>query len=160
MNALTRQLANHIKRTVTGPMWHGPALDEVLDGVTAEAAAARPIAGAHSIWELVLHVTVWVDIARARLKGEQISDPPPADNWPAVGDATASKWTSAMERMRESYRALADDVRELDDAKLSEKITGLDYTVSNLLHGVIEHGTYHGGQIAILRKAAGSIGTP
>jgi len=24
--------------------------------------------------------------------------------------------------------------------------------VSNLLHGVIEHGTYHGGQIAILRK--------
>jgi uncharacterized damage-inducible protein DinB len=67
-------------------------------------------------------------------------------------ETTQSAWTSAVERMRESYRALADDVKQLDDARLDEKIPGLDYTVSNLLHGVIEHGTYHGGQMAILRK--------
>jgi uncharacterized damage-inducible protein DinB len=153
MNDLTRQLANHIKRTVTGPMWHGPALNDVLDGVSHHDAAARPIAGAHSIWELVLHVTVWADIARARLQGERIGDPPPADDWPPVGDATAAAWTSAVERMRESYRALAADVKQLGDARLSENIPGLDYTVSNLLHGVIEHGSYHGGQIAVLKKA-------
>src|SRR6185503_10276985 len=82
MNALTRQLANHIKRTITGPMWHGPALDEVLDGLTHEAAAAHPFPTAHSIWELVLHVTVWAEIARARLRGNRISDPPPAEDWP------------------------------------------------------------------------------
>ena len=152
MNDLTRQLANHIKRTVAGPMWHGPALNEGLGGVTAEIAAAHPLAGAHSIWELVLHVTVWADIARARVKGERISDPTPAEDWPLVGDATADRWASAVERMRESYRALADEVKQLDDSRLSEKITGLDYTVSNLLHGVIEHGTYHGGQIAMLRR--------
>ncbi len=147
-----RRLANHIKRTVTGPMWHGPSLNEVIDGVTAEAAATRPIAGAHSIWELVLHVTVWADIARARLRGEQITDPSPAEDWPTESHATADEWTSAIERMRESYRLLAEDVRQLDDSRLAEKVTGLDYTVSNLLHGVIEHGTYHGGQIAILKK--------
>ena len=154
MNSLTRQLANHIKRTVTGPMWHGPALNEVLEGVTPEMAAARPLAGAHSVWELVLHVTVWADVARARLRGERIVDPLPAEDWPPVGDPTATAWTSAIERMRESYRGLADDVKQLDDSRLSEEIAGLDYTVSNLLHGVIEHGTYHGGQIAILKKAA------
>jgi uncharacterized damage-inducible protein DinB len=152
MNDLARHLANHIKRTVSGPMWHGPALNEVLDGVSHDDAAARPIAGAHSIWELVLHVTVWADIARARLQGERIGDPPPADDWPLVGDTTAAAWTSAVERMRESYRALAADVKQLDDSRLSEQIAGLDYTVSNLLHGVIEHGIYHGGQIAILKK--------
>jgi len=152
MNDLTRHLANHIKRTVAGPMWHGPALNEVLDGVSHDVAAARPITGAHSIWELVLHVTVWADIARARLQGERISDPSPADDWPPVGDTTDAAWTSAVERMRESYRALAADVKQLDDSRLSEQIAGLDYTVSNLLHGVIEHGTYHGGQIAILKK--------
>ena len=153
MNDLTGQLANHLKRTVTGPMWHGPALNEVLDGVTAEIAAAHPLAGAHSIWELVLHVTLWAEIARARVKGERLGDPSPIEDWPPVGDATADRWASAVERLRESYRALADEVKQLDDARLSEKITGLDYTVSNLLHGVIEHGTYHGGQIAILKKA-------
>ena len=31
-------------------------------------------------------------------------------------------------------------------------VTGLDYTVETLLHGVVEHGTYHGGQIALLKK--------
>jgi uncharacterized damage-inducible protein DinB len=152
MNTLTRQLANHIKRTVTGPMWHGPALNDVLDGVTPEIASARPLAGAHSIWELVLHVTVWADVARERLRGERISDPLPAEDWPPVGDASAAAWTAAIERMRESYRTLADEVKQLDDVRLADKIPGLDYTVSTLLHGVIEHGTYHGGQIAILKK--------
>jgi uncharacterized damage-inducible protein DinB len=156
---LTRQLANHIKRTVAGPMWHGPSLNEVLSGVTAEAAAAHPVAGTHSIWELVLHITVWADIARARLRGERITDPSPAEDWPTNGNATAEEWTSALERMRESYRLLAEDVKQLDDSRLAEKVTGLDYTVSNLLHGVIEHGTYHGGQIGILKKNRQSYGT-
>jgi uncharacterized damage-inducible protein DinB len=41
----------------------------------------------------------------------------------------------------------------LDEARLSEKIPGLEYSVDVLLHGVVEHGTYHGGQIALLKKA-------
>jgi uncharacterized damage-inducible protein DinB len=145
-------IANHIKRTVAGPMWHGPSLDEVLDGVTPGTAAAHPIVGAHSIWELVLHITLWADVARARLRGDRMDDPSPEENWPAVPNVTADAWTSTVERMRDSYRTLADDVRQLDDGRLAEKIQGLDYTFSNMLHGVIEHGTYHGGQIAILKK--------
>jgi uncharacterized damage-inducible protein DinB len=133
-------------------MWHGPSLDEVLDGVTPETAAAHPIAGGHSIWELVLHVAVWAEIARARLHEKRLDDPSPDENWPPVTDATAGSWASAVERLRVSYRALAADVRDLDDSRLTEHITGLDYTVSTMLHGVIEHGTYHGGQIAILKK--------
>jgi uncharacterized damage-inducible protein DinB len=153
-----RRLANHIKRCVTGPMWHGPALDEVLDSVAPEVAAAHPIANVHSIWELVLHVTVWADVARDRLRGERTGDPTLDENWPSVTDVTAVAWKSAIEQMRQSYRALAADVKQLDDSRLAEKVPGLDYTVSNLLHGVIEHGTYHGGQIAILKKARS--GTP
>jgi uncharacterized damage-inducible protein DinB len=55
--------------------------------------------------------------------------------------------------MSESYRGLAQDVRKLDDAAIDAMVPGLEYTMSNLLHGVIEHGTYHGGQIALLKKA-------
>ncbi len=152
MNPLSRQLANHIKRTVTGPMWHGPALNDVLDSVTPQQASAHPIAGRHSIWELVLHVTVWAEISRARLRGERSVDPTPAEDWPTAGDTSAASWTMAVDNMRESYRLLAEDVKQLDDARLEEKVAGLDYTVSVLLHGVIEHGTYHGGQIAILKR--------
>jgi len=65
MSTNAGRLANHIRRTVTGPMWHGPALGELLADVSVDEARIRPIAGAHTIWELVLHVTAWADIARA-----------------------------------------------------------------------------------------------
>jgi uncharacterized damage-inducible protein DinB len=153
-------LAKRIQRTVTGPMWHGPALDAVLAGVTATRAAARPIAGAHSIWEIVLHVTAWAEIARLRLRGEAIADPPGDRDWPPVpgsdpqfGSDAESAWAQAVERLGASHRALAADVRALADERLDEKIAGLEYTVQILLAGVVEHGTYHGGQIALLKKA-------
>ena len=146
-------LANHIKRTVTGPMWHGPALAHVLADVTHEQASARPIAGAHSIWEIVLHVIAWAEIARARLHGERIADPPTEEDWPPVKATGATEWKATVDRLHAAHLALAHDVRHLEPAAIGEKVTGLDYTVSNLLHGVIEHGTYHGGQIVLLAKA-------
>ena len=48
-------LADQISRAFRGESWHGPSVLEVLAGVSAEDATAHPIAGAHSIWEIVLH---------------------------------------------------------------------------------------------------------
>jgi uncharacterized damage-inducible protein DinB len=158
MHSVAAQLSNHIKRAVSGPMWHGASLDELLDHVSSEQAAARPIRGAHSIWEIVLHVTAWAEIALARVHGQRSTDPAPDEDWPpvpALGSDPAADWQAARERLRESYRALATDTRRLDESTIDAKVPGLDYSVSNLLHGVIEHGTYHGGQIALLKRALG-----
>lgn len=163
MSRATR-LANHIERTVTGPMWHGPALVEVLAGVDAARARARPIAGAHSIWEIVRHVTAWADIARQRIHGEATGDPTSEQDWPPVpasesdlhvrsDPASAPAWAQAVERLKESHRRLAADVRLMDDAALDARVRNLEYPVGILLDGVIEHGTYHGGQIALLKKS-------
>ena len=156
MRSIAAQLSNHIKRAVAGPMWHGAALDELLAHVSCEQAVARPIPGAHSIWEIVLHVTAWAEIALARVHGHRTGDPAPDEDWPPVpasGSDLAADWHAALERLRESYRALATDTRRLDPSTIDEKVPGLDYSVSNLLHGVIEHATYHGGQIALLKRA-------
>jgi len=160
------RLANHIERTVTGPMWHGPALADVLDGVDAARARARPIPGAHSIWEIVLHVTAWADIARQRIGGDALGDPSPEQDWPpapapSAGSAAQSRsdpgadadWARALDRLKESHRLLAAAVRPMDDAALDAKVKTLEYPVGILLDGVVEHGTYHGGQIALLKKA-------
>ena len=148
-----KELSHLIDRTVTGPMWHGPALLEVLDGVTPERAAARPVAGAHSIWEIVLHAAAWAEIARARMKGTRLGDPTPEEDWPPVRATGAEDWKRAVAQLRASYRDLAADVKLLDEARLDETIATLTYRVSVLLHGVVEHGTYHGGQIALLKRA-------
>jgi uncharacterized damage-inducible protein DinB len=148
MSRATR-LGNHIERTVTGPRGHGLALVVVLDGVDAARARARPIAGAHSIWEIVRHVTAWADIARQRIHGEALGDPTTEQDWPPIGD----DWAQDLERLKASHRQLAADVRQLDDAALDARVKTLEYPVGILLDGVVEHGTYHGGQIALLKKA-------
>ena len=161
-----KRLANHIERTVTGPMWHGPALVDVLDGVDAARARARPIAGSHSIWEIVLHITAWAEIARQRIHGAALGDPTPEQDWPPVpasgsdlhfrsDPASDAEWAQAVERLKESHRRLAAETRLLDDAALDARVKNLEYPVGVLLDGVVEHGTYHGGQIALLKKASG-----
>ena len=147
-----RHLGSSLERTVTGPMWHGSALAEVLEGVTAERAAARPIPGAHTIWELVLHIIAWAEIARARLRGESTGDPTPEQDWPPVTATDAAAWQRTLERLGACHRELAADVRGLDEVRLDQKVANLDYSADVLLHGIVEHGTYHGGQIALLKK--------
>ena len=150
------KLARHIERTVGGPLWHGPVLDDLLADVTAAQAAARPIPGAHSIWELVLHVTAWVEIGRARLDGRAIADPPDEVNFPPVRETSAAAWDAARENLRESHRTLGARVRQLEEAALDRRIEGLPYNAWFMLHGIVEHGTYHGGQIALLKRAVGA----
>lgn len=147
-----KRLAKHIERTVTGPMWHGPALASVLEGVTHDKAAERPIGNGHSIWEIVLHVAAWAEIARARVHGQRTGDPATDEDWPPVGSAELDDWRLAIERLGVSHRLLAEATRELSDDNLDANVPGLDYTVDVMLHGVIEHGTYHGGQIVMLHK--------
>jgi uncharacterized damage-inducible protein DinB len=150
-----QRLANQITRTVTGPMWHGPALDDGVADITPAEAASRPVAAAHSIWELVLHVAVWAEVALARLGPE----PPiaPAEDWPAVPEPTAASWKAAIERLHLSHERLAQVVEQMDDSALRAivDLPGPRHSVEIMLHGVVEHGTYHGGQIVLLRRALG-----
>ena len=58
MSEIERML-DQLKRAFEGEAWHGPSVKEAIAGVTAAQAHARPLANAHSIWELVQHIAVW-----------------------------------------------------------------------------------------------------
>lgn len=133
-------------------MWHGPALREALQGLSAEEAAARPLAGAHSIWELVQHIAAWAEISRERLT-QNLGEATSEQDWPPVRDTSAASWQATVERLEQSFNVLADAVKVLSDEELSANLPGRDHPARAMLHGVIEHAVYHGGQIALLRKA-------
>lgn len=149
-----QRVAEAIERSISGPMWHGPALTDLVGDVTAEQAAAHPISGAHSIWELVHHVTAWAEIVRTRVVSPvSTGEPTTEQDWPPVHNTSAEDWRTAVERMKESHRELAADVATLDDSRLIGRVPGRDHSVLVMLHGVVEHDAYHGGQIAILKRA-------
>jgi uncharacterized damage-inducible protein DinB len=148
-----QRVAELIERSVSGPMWHGPALSDLIGDVNSEQAAAHPVDGAHSIWELVLHMTAWTEIVRERLVGSAKSEPTPEEDWPLVSDQSPESWRTAVERMKDAHRELAVDVSKLGDSDLIGRVPGKDHSVLTMVHGVVEHDAYHGGQIAILKRA-------
>lgn len=145
-------IANAIERSIDGPMWHGPALRELLSGVSAAEAAQHPLSGVHSIWEIVAHVAAWAQIARRRLQGEQ-GEPSEAVNWPAVALTTPDAWKTALEALWRSHQELAQAVQRLSAEQLTATLPGRNHSVQAMLQGVVEHDAYHGGQIALLKRA-------
>ncbi|HEX2253136.1 MAG TPA: DinB family protein [Thermoanaerobaculia bacterium] len=157
------RLADQLERAYRGGAWHGPALAEALDGVDAATAARRPIGSAHTIWEIVAHVSVWTEVCRRRIAGEAIRDLAAEEDWPASppagvdgrdgGGSVEDAWRRELATLDERHRRLHAAVAALDDGRLDDPVAGSDPTVRGLLLGVLQHHAYHGGQIVLLAKA-------
>ncbi|HEX8557688.1 MAG TPA: DinB family protein [Pyrinomonadaceae bacterium] len=149
------RIAEQLRRAHEGGAWHGPALEELLEGLTAGQAALRPVEGAHSVWELAAHVEAWERAVLRRLGGDPAAIYDTAEDWPAPADAAEDDWRAMRSRLAETYAALREAVLALDDALLDEPILAGMSTRYVSLHGAIQHTLYHAGQMALVRKALG-----
>lgn len=149
-----RRLLDLIDRAWRAKAWHGPALLEVLEGVTPAMAAKRVVKGAHTIWELVDHVAMWNEVVRLRLEGINPSLPPEW-NFPATPRPTAAAWRAARRRLAASQARFRAAVAAFPEAKLGRRRPRLDTTWYLLIHGQVQHQLYHAGQIALLKRGMG-----
>ncbi len=150
------RILDQLKRAYEGGAWHGPSVREVLAGVSAQQAHARPLPNAHSIWELLHHIAVWENVGRRRLKGDRaeidISSP---EDWPPADDTSEAAWEQAKAALDRGHEALREAIAGLEESRLNEPILPGLSTVYVTLHGVIQHDLYHAGQIAMLKKTQG-----
>lgn len=152
-------LSEQVRLAHDGPTWHGAALAENLEGINAEQAASRPLPDAHSVWEIVRHMTGWTNEVARRLEG---GDPglPAKGDWPAVGRISEQAWARARQELGEAHAALAAAVLRVPEARWRDRVGGprdapLGTGVSHaaMLAGLLQHDAYHGGQVGLLRKA-------
>ena len=153
----TARIADQLRRAFSRDAWHGDSLLEILEGVTAAQAAARPLKHAHSIWELVLHITAWDHAVRGRLAGDSV-ELSEEQNFPAVVDSSEGAWRRAVEQAQRVHEDLIAAVMAFPDGRLAEKVPGKPrepdwYNFYYMLHGVVQHELCHAGQIALLKKA-------
>ncbi|MEW6336467.1 MAG: DinB family protein [Acidobacteriota bacterium] len=151
-----------LDQSVAGDPWHGPSLDALLADVTAEQAFARPVPGAHTIVELVLHLTAWMREVCERLRGGEPGLPAEGD-WPRPGPEPRAAWLAARADLRAVDASLHGLVASLDPDRLHEpdgvprdRALGTGVTRAAMLLGVAQHAAYHGGQIAVLKRALSS----
>ena len=147
------RIADQLKRAFEGEAWHGPAVRELLATATCVQAAKRPIPGAHTIWEIVVHMSAWESVVRRRLLGESVTDLAPEQDWPAVTNVTEPAWRKTLEELEKSHLQTRQAIAQLTDERLDDTVSGKGYSVYVMLHGVVQHDLYHAGQIAILKKA-------
>lgn len=146
------RVARQLRASYEGPAWHGPSLKELLNGMTAETASDHPLPDAHSIWELVNHLTAWARVARLTITGSPYVTLSGADDWPPA----SGTWDDALVALDQEHRELIAVIREMPDERLSEQVSEQKgYSMYVLLHGVVQHNLYHAGQIALLRKTRG-----
>lgn len=158
MNEILR-LADQLRRAYDGDPWHGSPLTRLLTGVSATDAAARPLPGAHSILETVLHIAAWMGETRERLRGSPPGEPAEGD-WPVAEVTSESGWALAKSKLALAHEELVRAVEAFPEEKLWQTVgapqrdraagTGTSYYV--LLHGVVQHNVYHAAQIATFHR--------
>jgi uncharacterized damage-inducible protein DinB len=150
----TELIADQLERAYGGDAWYGPSVRAALDDVDAATAAARPVAGAHSIHEIVLHMTAWTREVTRRLHAGIARDPEMGD-WPKAKGG----WDDAVAGLDAANAELLAAIRALRPAQLHEPIgdardralgSGVSRYVT--LHGLVQHHVYHAGQISLLKK--------
>lgn len=147
------RICRQMKRATVGEAWHGPSLLEILDGVTARAAAAKPIPNAHSIWEIVLHLVATQELVLARLQGvaKTLS---PEEDWPTVTEPTEEAWREAVEKLKGGEDRLREGIASFPDERLEEPLVAQGSSAYDNFHGHVQHNLYHAGQMVLLKKMA------
>lgn len=153
-NTKKLDLLDTLKRSFDGDAWHGPAVKDVLKGVSEQDAARQPPGRAHSIWAITLHIAAWTNEVARRLQGHEARTPAEGD-WPITGGS----WDEAIQRVfnaRDNVLNIVDALspEDLDtrnnDPRNAELGTGFSYT--GLIEGLAQHNAYHAGQIMLLRR--------
>src|SRR5262249_44372975 len=152
------RIEEQLRRGWEGGAWHGPAVLELLAGVTAAQAHARPIPGARGVWELVLHLGGASRLVLRRLRGEATQLAPDAD-WPPVPEPSEATWTAAVEGLRSLNAEVRRAVLGFDPGRLDAPLVAdPPYPADTQFVGLTQHDLYHPGQIAPLKRALGGGG--
>jgi uncharacterized damage-inducible protein DinB len=142
-----------LEKTFDKQPWYGSSVMSVLKEIDP-AQVHKRVGQAHTMIELVLHMTAWRTFALSRLSGDityQVTD---ELNFPKPS-TQPDAWSKALKSLEANQRDLLAAVAKFPDDKLGELVPGAShkYTWYTLLHGIIDHDVYHLGQIAILQRA-------
>lgn len=144
-------IVDQLHRSLEGDSWQGASIREILEGITAKEAAVHPVPGGHSIWELVYHLTAWVNAVHLRVLGK-VSELDGEADWPPVRDMSENAWAAAFENLRRSQSGLIATLKTLSDVDLNAPVPNRDYDCAHLLHGLTQHHAYHAGQMLLLKR--------
>lgn len=151
-------LPTEFNNAFQGQPWHGKSSLEIIGASDPAKVFSHWVPNAHSIAELVLHLTVWTGEALDRLHGKEAKEPIRGD-WPVVSGTDLATWQRILADFKMVHQDLLEHIQDLNADQWETRIVasgeGLDVTVcsySELVNGIIQHLAYHSAQISLLQK--------
>lgn len=150
-NQTSIQIATQFRQFYFGKNWAASSLKEVLADVTL-SQATQSIHDLNSILVLVYHLHYYVAGVLVVLKGGELTirdkysfDAPDIKN--------EQEWQQFLENIWKEGEEFASSIEKLSGKTLWDVFTDTKYGLYyRNLHGIIEHGHYHLGQIALIKK--------
>jgi hypothetical protein len=149
MNEIDR-IASLMEQIFEGVPYYGPSVLGTLENVTAELAILKPLWSAHSIWELVSHLTAELNYAREVINGTAGPWIEGETTWPTITDSSEIAWQKAIKELINANRELVHAVKQLDDSMLNQQPVQVRGPYYLMLHGSMQHNIFHSGQISLL----------
>ena len=108
----------------------------------------------HTIAELVFHMTTWRIFVVRKLQGDVTFDIKTKEkNWKTFSIMDELEWETLQMELSLSQEELVSELeKRTEDDFLDQIVPGRNYSYYTMLHGLINHDLYHGGQIALIKK--------
>jgi uncharacterized damage-inducible protein DinB len=131
--------------------------------VRFDLAGRTPTELPHSVWQLVFHMTYWMDYELARIDGKAPGYPEHAsESWPKAAPESEEHWHQAVAAFDGCLNRMSDLVRAGDEVlgkpvpPISGAYSEQAPTVEGVLWQTVVHNSYHLGQVAQVRRALGA----
>ncbi|MBC6997226.1 DinB family protein [Cytophaga sp. FL35] len=153
-NTQIPEIVEELNATFKGEPWYGISLMEKLNQITVEEAVASVPDYPKTIVKFVKHLLAWREFVIKKLEGEALFkiEMNTESDWPAVEIKSDSDWKNLLSELEASQRKILELLAHLSDDLLWANVPGENYNYRYMLRGLIEHDTYHLGQISLLHS--------
>lgn len=144
-------IAAQLKSIYNGGNMTGVAMKQVLDDITWKEAI-QEVYGCNTISTLLYHTQYYIRIiSRVLQGGPLVGNDALSFNHPPI--TSQAEWNALKTIVFQEIEEMALLIEQLPEEKLWEDFAGKKYgSYYRNLHGVLEHTTYHLGQMSLLKK--------
>ena len=153
-NTQISEIIEELSAAFKGEPWYGISLMEKLNQITVDEAVASIPDYPKTIARFVKHLLAWREFVIKKLEGEALFkiEMNTESDWPAVEIKSDSDWKNLLSELEASQRKILELLANQSNDLLRANVPGENYNYRYMLRGLIEHDTYHLGQISLLHS--------
>lgn len=133
-----------------GVPWIDITIMFTLRSLTAKQASVK-IGELNSIWQIVNHMIEWRKALIGRVMDKPVKHP--RNNYISqVKDTSTKAWKDTLKKFERSQKDIITFLNKSSDLLLEKKSPTSGYSYYELLLAILQHDTYHIGQIVLIKK--------